>query len=182
MNREAIAEQVWQELEQNLRCNELTIGLLEPRKIWEALISARVELAERFDKLATEVEECILPNGHEGHCEFAKCAGSPDMVWDRLALLEQQETKLKSDLAASEQRVKEMREALPRWIPVEERLPEDGVRTFCAFTTHAGAQLHMHILIYRDGHFRGADAQPRSVTHWMPLPSAPGARAVRSEE
>ena len=72
----------------------------------------------------------------------------------------------------------------PQWIPVTERLPEDGedgpvlcVRKSKCFL----GKTYIQILIANTGHFRDgcvfvADGD---VTHWMPLPTTP---AVDTEE
>ena len=71
--------------------------------------------------------------------------------------------------------IQQLEEQVPRWISVEERLPEEGVRSVC--------------LIYADGYTcvaewshdrRGDDwwfyvsgEYDPEVTHWMPLPQPP---------
>lgn len=62
-----------------------------------------------------------------------------------------------------------------RWIPVEERLPEDPVKKVLVFV------LHTHGDIVDAGRYLGADGwvlegwhlTQNAVTHWMPLPEPP---------
>lgn len=71
-------------------------------------------------------------------------------------------------------------EKLPRWIPVEERLPENeigyassGGRIICA----VGFDV-FHDVFFQDGNFWTWDGQGDrekilGVTHWQPLPEGP---------
>lgn len=62
-----------------------------------------------------------------------------------------------------------------RWVPVEERLPEDPVQKVLVFVPHP------HGNIVDAGRYLGADGwvlegwclTQSSVTHWMPLPDGP---------
>lgn len=62
-----------------------------------------------------------------------------------------------------------------RWIPVEERLPEDPVKKVLVFVPHT------HGDIVDAGRYLGADGwvlegwhlTQNAVTHWMPLPEPP---------
>lgn len=62
----------------------------------------------------------------------------------------------------------------PRWIPVEERLPESGKRVLVLADVH-----DVCIAAYypsrsgRDSLWLGDDEASYSPTHWMPLPSPP---------
>ena len=102
MNREEIAEQVAKEL--NLQVfkgvNGVFNGQVEVcKRVWDALISARVELAERERELAK--------------CGKENCMGQ-EVEGCRRWVSEERLQKESALLAASEQRVKEMREALNR--------------------------------------------------------------------
>jgi len=81
-------------------------------------------------------------------------------------------------VAASEQRVKEMMEALPRWIPVEERLPDTSHGVLVLIRGSDEAKIAHYI--NSDAGWYGVNDRP--VTHWQPILSAPGARAVLAEE
>jgi hypothetical protein len=53
-----------------------------------------------------------------------------------------------------------------KWISVDERLPEDGVKVLCCTKTKSG---NRNIVIgYHDG--RWCCGMNSNVTHWMPLP------------
>lgn len=68
----------------------------------------------------------------------------------------------------------------PRWIPVEERLPDHGGSVVCRTK---GRELQfgrvMTVTEYKDGektvtkHWRGYPDCPLEVTHWTPLPGPP---------
>lgn len=65
----------------------------------------------------------------------------------------------------------------PKWIPVEERLPEDGQIVLALGLRHATS-----------GMFRGTTSKPniwhwkggfyKEVSHWMPIPEAPKKKIV----
>jgi len=78
-----------------------------------------------------------------------------------------------------------LREQAPRWIPVEEKLP-DGVREHGQFkhkneysvlaVDAQGRQSVGYVVYYEDGKHRWTFAKAIGiVTHWMPLPASPGA-------
>ena len=58
---------------------------------------------------------------------------------------------------------------LPSWIPVEERLPEEGVQAivWVYFGSHALALHDMFVNGIWAFHWKGR------ITHWMPLPEPP---------
>ena len=71
-------------------------------------------------------------------------------------------------------------ELMPRWIPVEERLPDHGGSVVCRTqerelqfgrvmtrTEYSGGQITV------TKHWRGYPDRPLAVTHWMPLPEPP---------
>ena len=73
-----------------------------------------------------------------------------------------------------EQERKMLIKSVPKWISVEERLPEDGGYTivFCA----DGERRHVTFAKFQKTPKRWELTGTRSywhVTHWMPLPSAP---------
>ena len=64
---------------------------------------------------------------------------------------------------------------LPRWTPVTERLPEDGIRCLVTRFDYVTKTPFIDLLWFEGGewwnrHFCGDYA----VTHWMSLPEAPG--------
>jgi hypothetical protein len=59
------------------------------------------------------------------------------------------------------------------WIPVEERLPENGKNVLIFVRTMPG---WWHIEVdWRDGNswYNNAETDWNKITHWMPLPEAP---------
>lgn len=76
-------------------------------------------------------------------------------------------------LEAAEARIAELEAQVPKWVPVTERLPEDGVLVVAGDFESSGCQWVTH---YESGvgMFLCEYPQPRwPVTHWMPLPAAP---------
>lgn len=79
---------------------------------------------------------------------------------------------LGDDIYTAIQRLEQMHQ----WIPVTERLPKDPVKKVLIFVPHR------HGNIVDVGRYLGADGwvlegwylTQTSVTHWMPLPAAPG--------
>ena len=62
-------------------------------------------------------------------------------------------------------------ELLPRWIPVEERLPDDGVRVMAWDRREQSWRIAYIDSIW---HMVGFDDDtPICVSHWMPLPEPP---------
>lgn len=62
-----------------------------------------------------------------------------------------------------------MLEGQPRWIPVGEQLPEEGVFVLVVVTGDVDTAFHL------DGTWQQLAAifKPRAVTHWQPLPAPP---------
>ena len=80
-------------------------------------------------------------------------------------------------IAALQQEIEKLRAQLPRWIPVEERLPE-------VWRNDETAELVNYMICSPDfgvdiGNYHAKAkkwlcmALPCTVTHWMPLPSGP---------
>ena len=66
-------------------------------------------------------------------------------------------------------------DAMPRWIPVEERLPEDG-KNVIVFVRSCADWWTMDIDWCVNGHWViNADDEWHNITHWMPLPTPPEA-------
>lgn len=69
----------------------------------------------------------------------------------------------------------------PRWIPVTERLPEEDCKVLAYYGFNHGdgylGMMFMQVLDYyaRDPrpHFQQEGLNGMTVTHWMPLPTAP---------
>ena len=62
-----------------------------------------------------------------------------------------------------------------RWIPVEERLPEENGRYLCCVKSYAfPGYSYWNILRYDKDGFHESGIYEDGVTHWMPLPEPPG--------
>ena len=69
----------------------------------------------------------------------------------------------------------ELREKLPKWISVEERLPTDRLKKYLvAFRDAGGSIVDMARYIPSDGWTcDNWDVPQNLITHWMPLPEPP---------
>lgn len=69
-----------------------------------------------------------------------------------------------------------LREKVPRWISVEERLPIDRIKKYLvAFRDAGGPIVDMARYFPSDGWTcDNWDVPQKLITHWMPLPEAPG--------
>lgn len=103
-------------------------------------------------------------NGESEDCPFAGhgVCGCPGMSAD---LIE----RLTAENAA-------LRTQLPQWIPVTERLPQKGVDVL---VTYPDRHINMGTAGYDD--WIDEDFEDGLVTHWMPLPTAPGVEPGRRQ-
>ena len=63
---------------------------------------------------------------------------------------------------------------IQRWIPVAERLPEEGDRYLCRIRSFAfPGSFYRSILRYDKYGFSDGGVYEEGVTHWMPLPEPP---------
>ena len=62
-----------------------------------------------------------------------------------------------------------------RWIPVEERLPEEFATVLVVISTPSGSHVSFMSRHSQDGFWQHADGDidEINVTHWMPLPEPP---------
>ncbi len=76
-----------------------------------------------------------------------------------------------------------LREKVPQWISVEERRPEPGKRVLATDDVFVGEAYRTSADTWRryDG-IAMRDCLGSIVTHWMPLPEAPGAPATERRE
>ena len=85
-------------------------------------------------------------------------------------------------IAALQQEIEKLRAQLPRWIPVEERLPE--LQSWGASTVVLGLiksenapslnKLHdLTLCVYCDNGIWSMPGRYVAITHWMPLPEPP---------
>ena len=118
-----------------------------------------------------------LVNALREHAEWAEGNQyeTPITLCDDLAEAADRLENQNAHIAALQQEIEKLRGQLPRWIPVEERLPEDPVKKVLVFVPHT------HGNIADAGRYLGADGwvlegwylTQNAGTHWMPLPEPP---------
>jgi len=117
------------------------------------------------DKLIKSLRSCSdLPTGNSGcaWCMFA-------------SLYEPACTDLLLRHAADQKEIAELREKLPKWISVKERLPIDRLKKYLvAFRDVGGSIVDMARYFPSDGWTcDNWDVPQNLITHWMPLPEPP---------
>ena len=152
------------------------------------------------EEIKKGLETCVSEDGSCDDCPYAMefrkdlyvCYSTKRAVMaDALAYIQQLERE-KDDLLEERElndylrdRVKQLEAQVPRWISVEERLPEIAehrgkydvsVRVLCACLQKSGRRM------VKEGYFEIFDGKyfnwriPGTIdkiTHWMPLPEAP---------
>ena len=142
-------------------------------------------------KTAEEIKkglECSIAQT-DGRCEeYVACVCCPyfsenPSAEDTLAYIQQLEAAHRTEyceeadydckaLGEARKRIAELEAQVPKWICVEERLPENDAN-YLVFTSAANeVDLATY---YGDGEWLAPDLcnLTRFVTHWMPLPEAP---------
>lgn len=111
---------------------------------------------------------CAKGIGHDDACENCKVGG----IQDRREYIEFAAADLIERLTAENA---ELREKVPQWISVEERLPIDRLKMYLvAFRDTFGPIVDMASYFPSDGWTCDNWVVPqKSITHWMPLPEAP---------
>ena len=73
--------------------------------------------------------------------------------------------------------IDQLEAAVPRWIPVTERLPEEVGKYLCtvkSFSHYYSKQYcYVDVLVFQDDCFFECGLGTERVTHWMPLPQPP---------
>ena len=128
------------------------------------------ELVNALRRLKVETGSlACMGCGHEHNCGVSGCAIMREAA-DRIA-------NQGTHIAVLQQEIKKLRGQLPRWIPVEERLPE-------VWRNDETAELVNYMICSPDfgvdiGNYHAKAkkwlciALPCPVTHWMPLPEPP---------
>lgn len=128
------------------------------------------ELVNAIRRLKVETGSlACMGCGHEHNCGVSGCAVMREAA-DRIV-------NQSTHIAALQQEIEKLRGQLPRWIPVEERLPE-------VWRNDETAELVNYMIYSPDfgvdiGNYHAKAkkwlcmALPCTVTHWMPLPSGP---------
>ena len=85
-------------------------------------------------------------------------------------------------IAALQQEIEKLRGQVPRWIPVEERLPENGVPVLINYIASDDGKYHPdgtavwtdYGCFWWEGSLEDCDTEVAvPITHWMPLPEPP---------
>lgn len=116
-----------------------------------------------------ETEE--LPEDMKGHYpEDFLCQCDVDRVSLMAAdALENQE----AHIAALRREIEQLRARLPRWVSVEERLPEKEGRYLCVKRIGKSGGVYMTLMNGDSDGFSLEHIYSDDVTHWMPLPEPP---------
>lgn len=111
---------------------------------------------------------CAKRLGHDDACENCKVGE----IQDRREYIEFAAANVIERLTAENAA---LREKVPQWISVEERLPIDRLKMYLvAFRDTFGPIVDMASYFPRDGWTCDNWVVPqKSITHWMPLPGAP---------
>lgn len=113
------------------------------------------------NKLVKALRRCA--NGESEDCPFAGygVCGCPEMSADQIE--------------RDQKEIEELRDKLPKWISVKERLPIDRLKKYLvAFRDAGGSIVDMARYFPSDGWTcDNWDVPQNLITHWMPLPEAP---------
>ena len=133
------------------------------------------ELVSAIRRLKVETGSlACMGFGHEHNCGVSGCAVMREAA-DRIA-------NQSTHIAALQQEIEKLRAQLPRWIPVEERLPE--LQNWGASTVVLGLiksknapslnKLYdLTLCVYCDNGIWSMPGRYVAITHWMPLPEPP---------
>ena len=113
------------------------------------------------DEIKKGLEHCINGSSCQG-CPFCEeCATASDC------------NPMQKDLQGY---IQQLEAQVPRWIPVEERLPEENAEVLCCCKMQKGDVYYTLGVNYRNGWSFDNDPyaeHDQTVTHWMPLPEPP---------
>lgn len=105
---------------------------------------------------------------------------TPITLGDDLAEAADRLENQNANIAALQQEIEKLRAQLPQWIPVEERLPEYGVRVLATDMyegdDYTGIRTREEYPDDADGCWIGEHGWWYAIddaTHWMPLPKVP---------
>ena len=123
-----------------------------------------------------------LVNALREHAEWARANEweTPITLCDDLAEAADRLENQNAHIVALQQEIEKLRAQLPRWIPVEERLPEYGVRVLATDMyegdDYTGIRTREEYPDDADGCWIGEHGWWYPIddaTHWMPLPKVP---------
>lgn len=120
-----------------------------------------------------------LVNALREHAEWARANEweTPITLGDNLAEAADRIANQSTHIAALQKEIEKLRGQLPRWIPVEERLPEDRSNVLVVAYWHERWGVYMGWCAPERAewsvHVGIGDRDDIAVTHWMPLPEPP---------
>ena len=91
----------------------------------------------------------------------------------KIGQLESQNRCFKENKESCEKRMIDLAQRVPRWISVEERLPEDYEDVVIIMRDGASSWYRVAYREYGGWSFGGGRRVNDEVTHWMPLPELP---------
>lgn len=159
-------------------------------QLTEALISGRAEDQDLVNAL-----RCISsPGGPKGDCKkcpFYKTELVPEDLVNEVGVTDwsscdvdavgfaaaDQIDNMNTHILALQKEIEKLRRQVPRWIPVEERLPEDRSDVLVVAYWHERWGVYMGWCAPERAewsvHIGIGDRNDVAVTHWMPLPKPP---------
>ena len=122
-----------------------------------------------------DMRDTNLVNGLREHAEWARAN-----EWETPITLGDDLAEAADRIEAQAKEIEKLRAQLPRWIPVEERLPEYGVRVLATDMyegdDYTGIRTREEYPDDTDGCWYDEMGRWYAIddaTHWMPLPKAP---------
>lgn len=124
------------------------------------LINGRTPEQIRFNISECSRSNCLSECPYENQ-PIESCAEG--LLSDALALIDRLESERDAALAK-----------VPKWISVEERLPEEGERVLCTDGHCVFEQYRVPLsCVYGTWNRGGLKSPMQNVTHWMPMPEPP---------
>ena len=125
-----------------------------------------------------------LVNALREHAEWAEGNQweTPITLCDDLTEAADRLENQSTHIAALQQEIETLRGQLPRWIQVEERLPENGVPVLINYIASSDGKYHPdgtavwtdYGCFWWEGSLEDCDTEVAvPITHWMPLPEPP---------
>jgi hypothetical protein len=118
-----------------------------------------------------------LVNALREHAEWAR-----ENEWETPITLGDDLTEAADRIEAQAKEIENLRGQLPRWVPVEEHLPENGVPVLINYIASSDGKYHPdgtavwtdYGCFWWEGSLEDCDTEVAvPITHWMPLPEPP---------